>query len=286
MVRRSLLLESSEMTIVAGTGCNGSTADMLNGPYGIFVTINLDLYVADSFNDRVQVFQSGQMNAMTVAGNGSNRTITLNYPTGIVFDGDGYLFIVDSNNHRIVGSGPGGFRCLVGCSSVVGSASHHLNSPRMMSFDRDGNIFVMDRDNNRMQKFLLSNNACGKSSPVESKDLHFSRLALLGSSTVSSIISSPSRPGQSKRLIREKKLQTLYLDPPTSSASTPVSTSTLTSTSASTSVSTSTLTSASTWTSRLMLVTTETSILNRCEHHWRSLFFDCVFVFQHVLSLG
>ena len=295
VVRRSLLLEPSEMTIVAGTGCQGSTADMLNYPRGIFVTINLDLYVADYYNDRVQLFRSGEMTGTTVAGNGSSGIITLNHPIGVLLDADGYLFIVDSDNHRIVGSGPGGFRCLVGCSSSAGSASYELNTPRMMSFDRDGNIFVMDRDNNRVQKFLLSNNSCGKSSPVDAKDLHFSRLSLLDSSTVSSIISSPSQTGQSKRLIREKKLQTktICLDHPTSSASTSVLTSSLTSTSvsklttvltsisvtpsasiltstvtsASGSTSISTLTSVSTWTSRLMLITTEISMLNRCEHH-------------------
>ena len=165
VVRRSLLLEPSEMTIVAGTGCQGSTADMLNYPRGIFVTINLDLYVADYYNDRVQLFRSGEMTGTTVAGNGLNGTIALNRPTGIVLDGDGYLFIVDNNNHRIVGSGSGGFRCVIACSGQ-GLASHQLSFPFTMSFDHNGNIFVTDQYNNRIQKFLLSNNSCGKSNRV------------------------------------------------------------------------------------------------------------------------
>lgn len=129
---------SNELTIVAGTGCAGSTAHMLSSPVGIFVTINMNLYVADCGNDRVQLFPSGQMNGITVAGNGSSRTIALRCPTGIVLDADGYLFIADRGYHRIVGSGPDGFRCVVACSGVFGPAPDQLNNPQTMSFDRDG----------------------------------------------------------------------------------------------------------------------------------------------------
>ena len=76
-------------------------------------------------------------------------------------DADGYLFIVDSSNHRIVGSGPGGFRCVVGCSGSSGPGSYQLNGPQTMSFDSDGNIFVADSGNGRLQKFLLAQNSCG-----------------------------------------------------------------------------------------------------------------------------
>ncbi len=163
VVTKSLNSASNTLTIVAGTGNAGSTSYMLNSPNGIFVDINLDLYVADSNNNRIQFFQSGQLSGTTVAGNGSsNTTITLNTPTGIVLDSDNYLFIVDQSNNRIVGSGPNGFRCLVGCSGSSGSASNQLNNPKIMAFDSYGNIFVTDWNNNRIQKFVLSASSCGK----------------------------------------------------------------------------------------------------------------------------
>jgi hypothetical protein len=137
---------------------------MLNYPQGIFVDINLDLYVADCRNNRIQLFQSEQLDAITVAGSGSlNTTISLNCPTGVVLDADGYLFIVDSGNNRIVGSGSDGFRCLVGCSNSTGSASNQLDGPRTLSFDSYGNMFVTDYGNNRIQKFSLLTNSYGKS---------------------------------------------------------------------------------------------------------------------------
>jgi hypothetical protein len=148
-------------TTIAGTGASGSTANALSYPYGIFVDINFDLYVADANNNRIQLFSLGQSNAKTVAGNGALGTVTLSWPTGVVLDADNYLFIVDQNNHRIVGSGPNGFQCLVGCYGG-GSASYQLYYPQSMAFDSYGNIFVADRSNNRIQKFVLDTKFCGK----------------------------------------------------------------------------------------------------------------------------
>ena len=162
VLRTSLSNTDNTTTIVVGTGCSGNAANRLSSPRGIFVTNNLDLYVADMDNDRIQFFRRGERNATTVAGNGVSGTIALNRPTGVVLDGDGYLFIVDSWHHRIVASGPAGFRCLVGCSGLAGSASDRLNNPQTLSFDTDGNMFVTDQDNGRIQKFLLCNGTCGE----------------------------------------------------------------------------------------------------------------------------
>ncbi|CAF1470214.1 unnamed protein product [Adineta ricciae] len=158
IITKSLTSNSNTTTVVAGTGCNGSTPNMLNGPWGIFVDTNLDLYVADCYNNRIQLFQPDELNAITVAGNESlNVTVSLYRPTGILLDGDNNLFIADAGNNRIVGSGPNGFRCIVGCSGTVGIASNQLHYPSSISFDTYGNIFVTDYLNNRIQKFILLN---------------------------------------------------------------------------------------------------------------------------------
>ena len=149
-------------TVIAGTSTPGSTSNELDGPIGLFIDMNLNLYVADCLNDRVQLFQSGQSYGITVAGDGSpNPTISLFRPTGIMLDSDRYLFIVDYKNSRIVGSGANGFRCLVGCHGK-GPKSNQLNEPFAFSFDHSGNIFVADEWNHRIQKFLLLKNFYGK----------------------------------------------------------------------------------------------------------------------------
>jgi hypothetical protein len=162
VITKSLNSNSNALTIVAGNGTLGSTSYMLYYPKGIFVDVNFDLYVADYSNNRIQLFQPGELSATTVAGNESlNTTIALYHPCGIVLDGDGYLFIADTYNNRIIGSGPNGFRCLVGCSGS-GSHSNQFSDPQSLSFDSYGNMFVADWSNNRIQKFMLLTNSCGK----------------------------------------------------------------------------------------------------------------------------
>ena len=154
---------SYQVPIVAGTGCQGFLSDMLHNPRGIFVDTNFDLYVADRENHRIQRFPLGQYNGITMAGRGAAGTIDLNLPTGVALDADGYLFIVDSENDRIVGSGPDGFRCVVRCYGVWGSGPDQLDSPISMAFDSYGSIYATDRWNYRVQYFQLSSNSCSES---------------------------------------------------------------------------------------------------------------------------
>ena len=106
VMKKSMKNISSIYEIAAGNGTAGATSDMLNEPYGIFVNINFDLYVADCGNNRIQLFPSGELNATTVVGNGTND---LNCPIGVVLDGDDNLFVMDYFNFRIVEFGPNGF---------------------------------------------------------------------------------------------------------------------------------------------------------------------------------
>ncbi|CAF1212464.1 unnamed protein product [Adineta steineri] len=154
--------------VAAGTGIRGLALDQLNFPRGIFVDTNLDLYVADCLNHRVQLFYPGESNGITVAGSGSlNPTTTLQYPTGIILDAEKYLFILDYGTHQIVILDLNGFRCLVACYGF-GTQSNQLASPFSFSFDRSGNMFVTDSVNHRIQKFQYLEESCDNSSTVKS----------------------------------------------------------------------------------------------------------------------
>ncbi|CAF0853126.1 unnamed protein product, partial [Adineta steineri] len=65
----------------------------------------------------------------------------------------------DRRNHRIVGSGLNGFRCLVGCYGI-GSQSNQLDNPFSFSFDYSGNMIVTDQTNSRIQKFEYFEESC------------------------------------------------------------------------------------------------------------------------------
>ncbi|CAF4063518.1 unnamed protein product, partial [Adineta steineri] len=163
-------LNDSEMIPItaAGTGIHGSASNQFNHPWGIFVDLNFDLYVADCYNDRIQLFQSEESNGTTIVGEASsNNIISLKRPSGIVLDGDKYLFIVDSDNHRIIRLRSNDIRCIIGCGGE-GSQSHQLSKPQTLSFDSYGNIFITDIYNDHIRKFDFLPNSCDNSSIVQS----------------------------------------------------------------------------------------------------------------------
>jgi hypothetical protein len=79
VVARSLNSNGNTLTTF-GTDICGNAANMLCYPVGIFVNINFDLYVADSGNNRIQLFKSGESNATTIIINGTSGNITLLNP--------------------------------------------------------------------------------------------------------------------------------------------------------------------------------------------------------------
>ncbi|CAF1027592.1 unnamed protein product [Adineta steineri] len=152
--------------VAAGIGIEGSRSNQLSYPRGIFVDVNFDLYVADCGNNAVRLFQQGESNGISI--DISPFTMKPRCPTGIILDAEKYLFIVDSGNHRIVGSGLNGFRCLVGCDGK-GSQSNQLALPFSFSFDHSGNIYVTDQENSRIQKFNYAKKYCGTSVNIQLK---------------------------------------------------------------------------------------------------------------------
>lgn len=163
VLMKPLSLNANAMAVVAGTGTGGSTSNMLHYPNGIFVDSNLDLYVADAWNDRIQLFPTGQLNAKTVAGSGSsNDAIHIESPIAVTLDGNGYIYITVYGYHRIIRSGVNGLECIVGCSGTNGPESDQLTLPTSLSFDSYGNLFVTDSGNHRIQKFDLLTDSCGK----------------------------------------------------------------------------------------------------------------------------
>lgn len=160
VVKKWMNSNENVAAVVAGTGKAGSKQNQLNSPFGIFVDVNFNLYVADCKNNRIQRFKSGNLTGATVVRKTRKSSFTLKCPTGIILDNDGNLYIADGL-HRIVRSGLHGTQCVAACSNKPGSSGYRLSVPRSLSFDSFGNIFVADKNNNRIQKFLFLKNSCG-----------------------------------------------------------------------------------------------------------------------------
>ena len=143
----------TESIIAAGNGSNMSTPYTLNQPYGIFVDLQFKLYVTDRYNDRIQVFQPGNLTGQTILGNGSNRHIQISHPIAILVNSDEDMFILECREHRLLRVWYNSFTYIIGCNNL-------LSFPSAFSFDTHGNIFVMDWGNSRLQKFRLNTNSC------------------------------------------------------------------------------------------------------------------------------
>lgn len=182
VVSKSLDNRLNVWKVVAGTDNTGSSSMELNWPSGIFVDTELNLYVADYGNHRVQKFRFGQIIGTTVVGTGAPGTISLTFPSAVVLDVDGYLFVSDSSGDRIVGSDAYGFRCILGCYGL----GTQLNGPQGLSFDTYGNLYVADATNDRILKFLSIKQTCGKQQLIFKAKLQ-SHFLILGNSMTSTM---------------------------------------------------------------------------------------------------
>ena len=109
VVKRKLTDQQSPLNIVAGWmqatpegSRSGFSSNLLSSPNGIFVDTNLDLYVADTGNSRIQRFPVHQINRTTVAGKASlPYPIDLLFPMSIILDADKNLFIADTRDGQV-----------------------------------------------------------------------------------------------------------------------------------------------------------------------------------------
>lgn len=94
------------VTVAGGTG-GGSAANQLSNPTEIFLSrLDGSLYIADSYNSRVQKWEVNATTGITIAGSSSGvagRTAYLmNHAYALAVDDENkYLYVSDSNNNRI-----------------------------------------------------------------------------------------------------------------------------------------------------------------------------------------
>ncbi len=114
---RMIDLTTGIIITVAGTGSaayNGdgkpATEACLAGPSGLAVGIDGTLYIADTFNGRIRAVDPATGKIRTVVGDGGEyryqgprepSSASLSRPSGIAVDGEGNVFMTDSDNHVV-----------------------------------------------------------------------------------------------------------------------------------------------------------------------------------------
>jgi sugar lactone lactonase YvrE len=143
-------------------------ADVFGGPIGtnageFYLPHGLDsdplhrLYVADTYNDRIQMYDALSQ-LWTNWGKFGTNLGQFKKPSGLAVDKLGNLFVADQSNHRIQKRvATNGLWVSVGSNTLVsGSALGQFNGPADVAVDSALNLYVADTWNHRVQKFSTS----------------------------------------------------------------------------------------------------------------------------------
>jgi len=129
-----------------GTG-NGE----FSNAYDVAVDTSGNVYVADTFGNRIQKFDS-EGTYLGQWGSPGSSDGEFDYPFGIATDDDDNVYVADKDNDRIQKfDSNGNFLTKWGSE---GSGDGQLNGPFGIAVADDGSIYVSELYNNRVQKFV------------------------------------------------------------------------------------------------------------------------------------
>jgi len=144
----------SNCNLATGVGCTDLEGNgQFQEPWGIEVDGAGRVYVADTWNHRVQVFDSDGtfLTKWGTYGQTVNASALLYGPRDIAVDGQGRVFVTDTGNKRIVVyDEQGNYLAQWG---EEGSEPGQFREPVGLATDAEGNIYVADTWNQRVQMF-------------------------------------------------------------------------------------------------------------------------------------
>jgi sugar lactone lactonase YvrE len=168
---RKVDLATGEVTTLAGDTAGFSdgiaSGAHFNLPYGIAYDGSGNLFVTDSWNNRIRKIVIATGEVTTLAGDtagfsdGVGSAALFNRPLGICYDGAGNLYVADANNNRIrkivvstrevitIAGGAIGYRNGTGTNAL-------FFGPNGITTDGRGNLFIADEYNNRIRKLELA----------------------------------------------------------------------------------------------------------------------------------
>jgi len=181
VVNRTLVLQNGVVPVptgiintIAGNGTSGynedgatGTSAQLNAPRGVSVDSVGNIYIADTFNNRIRKVNTTTGIITTVAGNGTfgysgdgatGTSAQLRFPAGVSVDSVGNMYIADTNSHRIRKVDTTGIITTVAGNGTFGysgdgllAISAQLRGPNGVSVDSVGNIYIADTLGHRIR---------------------------------------------------------------------------------------------------------------------------------------
>jgi len=154
------LYNSSTGIRVAGNDTCGTSTIQLCRPHGLFFEQSSNsLLIANSgaYNIVRWVLNDTQWSIVVGSSGGTSgiSPSTFGYPTDVMLDPMGNIYVADRSNHRIqfFMAGQLNATTIAGQTGMIGSSATLLSSPIAMTFDNQLNLYVADWYNYRIQKF-------------------------------------------------------------------------------------------------------------------------------------
>lgn len=159
---QSIIEFNSSGVIVNQFGTWGTGNGQFKYPREISLDSSNNLYIADSVNNRIQVFDSNGNFIRIISDPG------LYDPAGVYVDPSQHVWVADTGAHNIYEfTNNGG---LIQTFSSWGSADGQLDEPTSLKIDSNGDIFVAQRSNNEIEFFHQDGTFITKWSGMGSED--------------------------------------------------------------------------------------------------------------------
>ncbi len=160
--------DSSETPVTDGTytitlntntwttmGSQGTGPGQFHQPLGVAVDSQGNIYVADTYNNRIQIW-AATTNTWTTMGSYGTGPGQFNQPFGVAVDSQGNLYVADCGNNRIQI-----WAAATNTWTTMGSKGTNpgqFNQPFGVAVDSQGNIYIADTYNNRIQTWEKATN--------------------------------------------------------------------------------------------------------------------------------
>ena len=164
------------ISTIAGTGERDyggdggpATQAHLNHPRGVAVDGDGNIYIADDDNHRIRKVDAGTGIISTIAGTGDQdyggdggpaTQAHLSHPQGVAVDGDGNVYIADTDNNRVrkVDAATGTISTIAGTGEEGGggdggpATQAQFSEPHGVALDGDGHLYIADSSNHRIRR--------------------------------------------------------------------------------------------------------------------------------------
>lgn len=147
--------------LVAGGNGNGTASNQLNYPRGLVYDPSTNsLIIANNRAHNIVRWVLGSSTWTLIVGSSTgvvgSSSLLLSYPTDVILDSFGNIYVADEGNQRIQFflAGQINGTTVAGVTGVISTTLGYFDTPSGVAMDNQYSIYVVEYGNSRVQKFV------------------------------------------------------------------------------------------------------------------------------------